>query len=111
MKLLTENAVLLCGHKLGVVDIAATQKLVAVDGRRLLVRRNPEGRPIKGCPPAPGFKPCQVTVNVTGGYSTLLRIERKPVCLDTLSGLTDGTPPGSVIYSVSRPGQHWVSEI
>jgi hypothetical protein len=111
MKLLTEDAVLLCGHKLGVVDIIATQDLVTINGRRVLVRKDPEGRPIKGCPPAPGFKPCLITVNATAGYSRLMRIKARRVCLDTLTGLTDGTPPGSVIYNVSQPGQHLVSEL
>lgn len=111
MRLLTENAILLCGHKLGVVGIVATQNLVTINGRGVLVRKDPEGRPIKGCPPAPGFKPCLVTVNVTAGYSRLIQIKGKQVCLDTLTGLTDGTPPGSVIYNVSRPGQHLVSEV
>ena len=104
-------ALLLCGHKLGVVRIVATQDLVTINGRRVLVRKNPEGRLVIGCPPAPGFKPCLLTVNVTAGYSKLIRIKTRPVCLDTLTGLTDGTPPGLVTYNVIQPGQHLVSEI
>jgi hypothetical protein len=46
---------------------------------------------------------------VRGGYSTFIRISGSPVCLDTVWGLTDGTPPGIVKYQVASPGQQFVS--
>lgn len=111
MKLMTENAVVVCTHETGIVGIAATQKLVRINGRRVLVERNPEGCPIVGCPnAAPPSKPCLTTLVVQNGYSGLLRINGKRICLDTVTGLTDGTPPGTVKYKVRNPGQVLVKE-
>jgi hypothetical protein len=112
MNILTEDAVLICNHVLGTVDVDPTQDLVTVEGRRVLVERNPEGRPIKGCPNVGAtIKPCQRTLAVEEGYSDLLRIDDRPICLDTVKGLTDGTPPGTVKYRVRDPGQRLVSEV
>ncbi len=112
MMLLTEDALVVCNHELGTVNIQATQDLVTVEDRHVLVETNPESRPIKGCPNAgPTIKPCQLTLRVQKGYSDLLRIEGKRVCLDTVTGLTDGTPPGTVKYKVRVPGQGFVSEL
>lgn len=108
---LTEKAVLTCKHELGVVAIAATQSLVSVHGHRVLVERDPEGRPILGCPNLGAtIKPCLATLPVQAGYSDLLRIEGRRICLDTVTGLTDGTPPGTVAYQVRSAGQSLVSE-
>jgi hypothetical protein len=109
MNLLTEDAQLVCKHELGKVDLKATQDLVTIDGRRVLVERNPERRPIISCPnTGPTIKPCQTTVTVEKGYSRLIRIDGKRACLDILTGLTDGTPPGTVKYTVKTPGQKLV---
>jgi hypothetical protein len=111
MRLLTEDAVLVCAHELGVVGIAATQGLVRAGGRRVLVEKDPEARPIGGCPNVgPTIKPCATTLAVRVGYSGLLRIAGRRVCLDTVTGLTDGTPPGTVEYKVRSPGQTLVAE-
>jgi hypothetical protein len=112
MKLMTENAVVVCTHETGIVGIAATQKLVRINGRRVLVEPNPVGRPIVGCPnAAPPSKPCLTTLAVQKGYSGLLGINGKRICLDTVTGLTDGTPPGTVKYKVRSPGQVLVKEV
>lgn len=112
MKLLTEDALLTCDHILGKVAIAPTQTLVTVAGRRVLVENNPEGRSIGGCPNISAvIKPCTNTLPVQSGYSTLLRIDGRRICLDTVVGLTDGTPPGTVHYRVRSPGQEFVSEV
>jgi hypothetical protein len=106
MKALTEQAVLACDHTLGRVDIRATQNLVRIKGQRVLVERDPEGRPINGCPNVSAtIKPCLLTLPVKKGYSALVRIEGHRMCLDTVTGLTDGTPPGTVNYTVRNPGQ------
>ncbi len=111
MRLLTQDAILNCDHELGLVGIIATQGLVTIAKRRVLVATDPEQRPIAGCPMyGPGVKPCVTTLKVTAGYSDLLRINGKPVCLDTVTGLTDGTPPGTVKYTVRTPGQSLVKE-
>lgn len=115
MRLLTEDARILCAHVMGQAKIEPSQDLVRIGGRSVLVEKDPEGRPIKGCPNINiGIKPCTHTLVVKVGYSELLRVDGRRVCLDSLSGFTDGTPPGTVKYLV-RPasgeaGQELVRE-
>ena len=112
MRLLTQDAVLVCAHELGIVGIVGTQDWVTVSHRRVLVEADPEGRPIGGCPNVgPTIKPCTATLPVRAGYSDFLRINGRRVCLDTVTGITDGTPPGTVKYKVRSPGQDLTSEI
>ena len=109
MKLLTVDAVLVCAHELGKVGISASQSLVTINGRNVLVEIDPEGKSIAACPNVgPTIKPCTTTLKVDTGYSALMRISGRRVCLDTVTGLTDGTPPGLVKYHVVRPGQDLV---
>lgn len=110
MELLTEDADLRCAHDLGKVAIVASQDWVRINGRRVLVRKDPEGRGIAGCPNyGPTIKPCTTTLAVQTGYSAFIHIDGKPVCLNSLTGLTDGTPPGSVKYDVRDSGQDLVA--
>jgi hypothetical protein len=89
-----------------------TQDLVKVEGRRVLVEPNPESRPISGCPNIGAtIKPCLTTLKVRTGYSEWIRIEGRPVCLDSVVGFTDGTPPGVVEYQVRSAGQIFVEEL
>jgi hypothetical protein len=112
MLLLTEDALLVCTHELGKVAIVPTQKLVRIEDRLVLVEPNPEERPISGCPNIGAtIKPCLQTLKVRTGYSTWLRIEGRPICLDTVVGFTDGTPPGVVEYKVNSAGQELVEEV
>ena len=108
MFLLTEDALLVCKHELGKVDIKPTQKFVTINQRLILVENNPEARKIAGCPLTFPFKPCLTTLKVRKGYSEFIRIADKAVCLDSVIGLTDGTPPGTVDYIVRKPGQEFV---
>lgn len=111
MKFITEDAVVVCKHALGRVQIAPTQTLVTIEQRKVLVDNNPEGRAIKGCPNYGAvIKPCTRTLAVQTGYSSFIRIGGRRVCLETVSGLTDGTPPGTVRYEVRTPGQNLVEE-
>jgi hypothetical protein len=106
MKILTIDALLVCDHELGHVSNQATQDLVTVAGRKVLVENNPEGRTIARCPNISAtMKPCQHTLKVQQGYSTFIRIMGHAICLDTVTGMTDGTPPGTVHYKVRSPGQ------
>jgi hypothetical protein len=108
---LTEDAKLICAHLKGIVGIEPTQSLVTIEGRRVLVQPNPEGRKITGCPNfGPMIKPCTLTRRVQKGYSALIRIDKQPVCLDSVRGLTDGTPQGVVEYYVADPGQEFVTD-
>lgn len=111
MYFLTEDAVLVCTHQLGVVINKASQDLVSVARQKVLVDADPQGRFIRGCPNiGPTIKPCTRTLRVQEGYSDLLRIDGRRVCLDTVTGFTDGTPPGVVKYRVRSPGQDLVRE-
>ena len=111
MRWLTEDAKLVCKHELGRVGIVATQTFVSIAGRKVLVENDPEGRPIAGCPNyGPMIKPCTTTLKAQAGYSTWLRIGGHCICLDTVTGVTDGTPPGIVKYLVRDPGQTFVDE-
>jgi hypothetical protein len=111
MLLVTEDAVLVCLHELGKVDVEPSQDLVTIADRALLVEPDPEGRSISGCPMYGALiKPCTRTLPVTAGYSDLLRIDGRRVCLQTLTGLSDGTPPGTVRYKVNTAGQGFVQE-
>jgi len=106
MKLLTEDAVILCTHVLGRVANEPTQSLLRVNGRRVLVAKNPEQKSISGCPNIGAtIKPCQQTLPVIVGYSMFVKVDNAQVCLDAVVGLTDGTPPGAVEYNVRRAGQ------
>jgi hypothetical protein len=111
MKWLTQDALLTCPHESGFVAVAPSQGLVRIDDRQVLVAPDPEKKPIGGCPwVSPGMKPCVQTLRVKEGYSGLVRIEGRQVCLDTVTGLTDGTPPGTFRYAVRSPGQDLVEE-
>lgn len=110
MRILTDHALLVCDHELGHVRNRPTQLLVRVDGERVLVEPDPERRPIEGCPntnPLVGILPCRTTLKVQAGYSALLRIDGRRVCMDTVTGRTDGVPP-LFHYLVRRPGQRLV---
>ena len=112
MKILTEDAVLICPHPTGKVSIRGTQNLVTVERRTVLVETDPEGRAITMCGNvASPMKPCTNTLKVVKGYSDLIRIDGRRVCLDTVTGQTDGTPPGTVFYIVRSPGQVLVTEV
>ncbi len=111
MKILTEDAVLICNHILGTVKNQPSQDLVTIGGRKVLVENDPEGRSIANCPNVGvTIKPCQLTLKVNTGYSDWIRVDGHRICLDTVDGLTDGTPPGTVHYKVRAPGQDFVSE-
>lgn len=113
MKWLTEDAVLNCKHESGIVQILLPlQDLVTIEGRKVLVENDPEHKLIIGCPNIGAtIKPCTKTLRVEAGYSDFLRADGRRICLDTVTGLTDGTPPGTVKYAVRAPGQDLVTEV
>jgi len=110
MLLVVENALLTCAHRLGVVGIIPAQRFVTIGGRAVLAAPDPVAKPIVGCPNVgPTIKPCLLTLAVKTGYSDFVSIGGRKVCLDTVKGLTDGTPPGTVDYTVRGPGQGFVT--
>ncbi len=117
MLVVTDSALVCCAHVMGIVGIVPGQSpipgqsFVFIDGRAVVVQTQPIGRPIAGCPNVGmTIKPCTAVVNVTGGWSDLVFVDGKAVCLDTLTGLTDGTPPGTVKYTVKHAGQGFVCQ-
>ncbi|HYY58708.1 MAG TPA: hypothetical protein VE842_15345 [Pyrinomonadaceae bacterium] len=112
MFLLTEDAIVVCKHELGIVKNVPSQDWVTIGERRVLVEIDPEGRTIAGCPMyGVGIRPCVTTLKVQAGYSDWIRVDGRRVCLDTITGLTDGTPPGTVKYKVNNAGQPFVEEV
>jgi hypothetical protein len=111
MHWLTEDARLVCKHKNGIVSVVPTQDVVSIHRRRVLVEPDPEQKVISGCPQlGPAIKPCTVTLKVQTGYSSWICINGRRICLDRVTGLTDGTPPGVVQYLVREAGQSFVKE-
>ena len=110
MYMLTQNVLITCDHSLGVVIMVPSQSYVSIGGRRVLVAPDPVGKPIAGCPNVgPTLKPCTSTLLNNAGYSGFVRISGRPVCMDTVKGITDGTPPGAVEYRVRSSGQDFVT--
>ena len=109
LKFLTVDAKITCKHITGVVQLFTPQHLVFVEGRPVLVANDPQAKLISGCANyGATIKPCTLTLKVDKGYSAFIHINGRAVCLDTLTGLTDGTPPGTVQYIVRNPGQQFV---
>ncbi|MFI7742507.1 hypothetical protein [Kocuria rhizosphaericola] len=108
MKVLVQAGTLRCGHD-GTVHNTARQGWVCVGGSPVLVENDPQGRTITMCPNVGiNIKPCTTTLVVRTGYSGFVRIDGHAVCLDTVQGYTDGTPPGAVTYTVRSAGQRLV---
>jgi hypothetical protein len=108
MEWITERAVLKCGHD-GRVANLPSQRWVRVSHSPVLVDSDPQGRPIAACPNyGLTIKPCSTTLPVITGYSSWLRIGGQRVAMSNLDGLTDGTVPGTVHYTVRDPGQAYV---
>jgi hypothetical protein len=109
-QLVTVNAQIQCTHQ-GVVTLKPGQvKAVAGDGG-ILCDPDLVGAPIIGCLQAPSTntKPCTTVVSVipAGSVSLKVTVNGKPAYISTLSGVTDGVPPGSI--SVTDPGQEITS--
>lgn len=110
MLVLTEDAFIGCSDEPpGKIGIDPAQNWVTINGRKVLIEADPEGRPISNCPNiGVGIKPCTTTLRVEKGYSEFVRVGGRRLCLDTVTGKTDGTPPGVVHYYVRKPGQEFV---
>jgi hypothetical protein len=108
---LTDEAVLVCAHELGHLANRPSQPWVTIERHPVLVAKDPEGRSIAGCPNVgAAIKPCLRSLAVIEGYSEWITVEGHAVCLDTVYGLTDGTPPATVKYKVRHAGQPFVEE-
>ncbi|GAA2396133.1 hypothetical protein [Dactylosporangium salmoneum] len=109
MKVVTKDATVRCGHD-GRVLNNPSQHWVRIGGGEVLVDNDPEARKIMACPNiGPTMKPCTTTLAVISGYSSWVRIGGKAVVMSDMDGLTDGTVPGTVHYTVREPGQTFVA--
>jgi hypothetical protein len=103
--IITSNAIITCIH-CGQVVLVPTQAQVVVQGGAVLCEPDLVGSPIVGCaqPPTPTTKPCTTVISTLPGSSDpQVTVGGRPVYLATLSGITDGVPPGTII--VASPGQ------
>jgi hypothetical protein len=106
---ITTNARIICAHG-GQVTLLPRQGTVTIQGAPVLRETDLIGAPIVGCaqPPSVSSKPCTTVVSVLPGGSAFgVSAVGMPVHLDSLSGVTDGVPPGTV--SVLFAGQTTVS--
>lgn len=102
---LTETATMLCSHG-GKVTIPATQHILTINGMAALVQGDEAGGVVAGCTNtvvAAGQKPCTKTLPATAGIATKLQVGGKPVLLQSATGQTDSTPPGT--WQVAFAGQ------
>jgi hypothetical protein len=103
--IVTSNAVITCVHG-GLVTLIPKQSKVVIQGGAVLCDPDLVGAPIVGClqPPSPSTKPCTTVISTLPGSTSLkVLVGGRPAYIATLSGITDGVPPGALI--VSSPGQ------
>ena len=98
MKVLSRRSVLVCPHETGIVGLPG--------GDGPLTASDLRGRPIVGCVnvnPAAGFRPCTSTLSVESGFAGVLGEDGSPLLLDSVTGYTDGSPPGTHRFKVRQP--------
>jgi hypothetical protein len=104
--IVTAAATIICAHA-GQVTLIPRQAMVLAGGAPVLCEGDLSGAPILGCaqPPSIATKPCTTVVSTSPGVSSSPRVlvGGRPVLIQTLSGITDGVPPG--VITVVNPGQ------
>jgi len=101
----TSNARIICAHG-GQVTLIPSQTTVTIQGGAVLCEPDLVGAPIVGCtqPASPSSKPCTAVVStLPGSSSPQILVGGRPAYIQTLSGITDGVPPG--VITVVNPGQ------
>src|SRR3712207_5606533 len=96
--IVTSNATILCAHG-GRVTLIPRQATVTIAGGSVLCEPDLVGAPILGCAqaPSPSTKPCTTVVTTLPGSTSLkVLVGGRPVYVATLSGMTDGVPPGVI---------------
>ncbi len=104
---LTAGGAIVCSHGAKVIPAPPPQAKLLIDGQPALVQPSlAPGTVVPGtCPnnnPSLGLKAC-TTVTANAGMATKLVVDGKPVLLDTATGITDSTPPGTL--KVTSAGQ------
>ena len=106
---MNSNATILCTHG-GKVQIVPRQMTVTAGGSPIVRETDLMGAPIVGCaqPPSISSKPCTMVVSVIPGSGTAMKVTAggMPAHTQTLMGMTDGVPPGTI--QVVDPGQQKV---
>jgi len=105
MPIVTANATIICAHG-GRVTLIPKQAQALAGNAPILCEPDLVGSPIVGCaqPPSPSTKPCTMVVSTLPGSTSLkVLVGGRPAYVSTLTGLTDGVPPGSIM--VVDPGQ------
>ena len=102
--IVTTNDTIICIHG-GTVILTPKQAVVTASGGAVLRETDLIGAPIVGCaqPPSISSKPCTTVVStLPGGSAPTILVGGLPAHVSTLSGITDGVPPGTI--SVVAPG-------
>ncbi|HXA55717.1 MAG TPA: hypothetical protein VNV37_12665, partial [Solirubrobacteraceae bacterium] len=102
--IVTSNANILCVHG-GQVVLVPSQTAVTIQGGAVLCEPDLMGAVIVGCaqPPTPSTVPCTAVVSTLPGSTSLtVSVAGMPAYVATLSGITDGVPPGAIM--VADPG-------
>jgi hypothetical protein len=102
--IVTTNDTIMCIHG-GTVVLAPKQTQVLAQGGAVLRETDLIGAPIVGCaqPPSIATKPCTTVVStLPGGSAPTVLVGGMPAHISTLSGITDGVPPGTIM--VANPG-------
>ena len=102
--IVTTNDTIICIHG-GTVVLTPKQGVVTASGGPVLRETDLIGAPIVGCtqPPSISSKPCTTVVStLPGGSAPTVLVGGLPAHVSTLSGITDGVPPGTI--SVVAPG-------
>jgi hypothetical protein len=102
--IVTTNATIMCIHG-GTVVLTPKQTQVLAQGGAVLRETDLIGAPIVGCaqPPSISTKPCTTVVStLPGGSAPTVLVGGMPAHISTLSGITDGVPPGTIM--VASPG-------
>ncbi|MEE3921615.1 hypothetical protein V2I01_35175 [Micromonospora sp. BRA006-A] len=107
MRWIHRDSLITCGHD-GRVRNRPSQDWVTVQAVPVLVRPTRRTRHHRLPQLRPDDQPCLHTLTVTVGYSTWVRVDRQPVVLSHLDGLTDGTPPGTVHHQVRDVRQRFL---
>jgi hypothetical protein len=103
--IVTATATILCAHG-GQVTLIPRQMIALAQGSPILCEPDLVGAPIIGCaqPPTIASKPCTTVISTIPGSTSLkVSVSGRPAYVATLSGITDGVPPGVIM--VVNPGQ------
>jgi hypothetical protein len=103
--IVTSNATITCIHG-GQVLLVPTQEQVTIQGGPVMCEPDLVGALVVGCaqPPTPSTVPCTAVISTLPGSSNpMVLVGGRPVYIATLSGITNGVPPGAIMCV--NPGQ------